>query len=168
MVMYNMKNIGKSISSYRKNLGMTQEELAEKLHISAQAVSKWENGIGYPDITLVPAISEALNISLNDLFGASDDIDTEEIPSEYEDLNFVISNEKAAIYSDKKVSETGDDGTVVFSDGSTADLNTMTAVNRGTGEIRIYNIDDIIERKLRKKSSDGKCSGVYDLSLIHI
>lgn len=105
--MYNMKNIGKSISSYRKNLGMTQEELAEKLHISAQAVSKWENGIGYPDITLVPAISEALNISLNDLFGASDDIDTEEIPSEYEDLNFVISNEKAAIYSDKKVSETG-------------------------------------------------------------
>ena len=38
----------------------------------------------------------------------------------------------------------------------------MTAVNRGTGEIRIYNIDDIIERKLRKKSSDGKCSGVYD------
>ena len=162
MVMYNMKNIGKSISSYRKNLGMTQEELAEKLHISAQAVSKWENGIGYPDITLVPAISEALNISLNDLFGASDDIDTEEIPSEYEDLNFVISNEKAAIYSDKKVSETGDDGTVVFSDGSTADLNTMTAVNRGTGEIRIYNIDDIIERKLRKKSSDGKCSGVYD------
>lgn len=150
--MYNMKNIGKSISSYRKNLGMTQEELAEKLHISAQAVSKWENGIGYPDITLVPAISEALNISLNDLFGASDDIDTEEIPSEYEDLNFVISNEKAAIYSDKKVSETGDDGTVVFSDGSTADLNTMTAVNRGTGEIRIYNIDDIIERKLRKKA----------------
>lgn len=81
MVMYNMKNIGKSISSYRKNLGMTQEELAEKLHISAQAVSKWENGIGYPDITLVPAISEVLNISLNDLFGASDDIDTEEIPS---------------------------------------------------------------------------------------
>lgn len=149
--MYNMKNIGKSISSYRKNLGMTQEELAEKLHISAQAVSKWENGIGYPDITLVPAISEVLNISLNDLFGASDDIDTEEIPSEYEDLNFVISNEKAAIYSDKKVSETGDHGTVVFSDGSTADLNTMTAVNRGTGEIRIYDIDDIIERKLRKK-----------------
>lgn len=151
MVMYNMKNIGKSISSYRKNLGMTQEELAEKLHISAQAVSKWENGIGYPDITLVPAISEALNISLNDLFGASDDVDAEEIPSEYEDLNFVISNEKAAIYSDKKVLETGDGGTVVFSDGSTADLNTMTAVNRGTGEIRIYNIDDIIERRPRKK-----------------
>ena len=47
MVMYNMKNIGKSISSYRKNLGMTQEELAEKLHISAQAVSKWENGVSH-------------------------------------------------------------------------------------------------------------------------
>lgn len=171
--MYNMKNIGKSISSCRKKLGMTQEELAEKLCISAQAVSKWENGIGYPDITLVPAISETLKISLNDLFGASDDIGREELPSEYEGLDLITSDGSAAIYSNKQVSETGNDGTVIFSDGSTASLKTMTAVNRGSGEIRIYDIDDIIERKPNKKISDSKCTGVYDniksisLSLAH-
>ena len=52
-------NIGKKISERRKELGITQEVLAEKLSLSAQAVSKWENGWNLPDIenirTEVPA-----------------------------------------------------------------------------------------------------------------
>ena len=65
--MYNMKNIGKSISSYRKNLGMTQEELAEKLHISAQAVSKWENGESLPTVDNLYALSRLLHTSVDDI-----------------------------------------------------------------------------------------------------
>ena len=42
--------IGKIISEARKNKGMTQRELANKLHISDKAISKWERGIGCPDI----------------------------------------------------------------------------------------------------------------------
>lgn len=170
---YHMKNIGKSISAGRKKRGMTQEELAEKLRISAQAVSKWENGIGYPDITLIPAISEALGISLDDLFGATEDIDREAIPAVYEGLALITADGNAAIYADKTAAEIREDGTVVFSDGSTADLRTMTAVNRGAGEIRIYHLDEIVERRPRRKKSDSKYTGAYaqirniSLSLAH-
>lgn len=46
------KAFGKYIEEKRKALGMTQNELAEKMFITNKAVSKWENGISYPDITL--------------------------------------------------------------------------------------------------------------------
>lgn len=62
-------NIGKIISSRRKELGFTQQSLAEKLHISFQAVSKWENGSSYPDITLLPILASVLKISIDSLLG---------------------------------------------------------------------------------------------------
>ncbi|HOJ11067.1 MAG TPA: helix-turn-helix transcriptional regulator, partial [Clostridiales bacterium] len=43
--MYNVNNLGKRIASYRKFMGITQEELADRLNITAQAVSKWENDL---------------------------------------------------------------------------------------------------------------------------
>ena len=48
---------------------MTQEELAERLSVSAQAVSKWEQRINMPDIMLLPEIADAFNISTDELFG---------------------------------------------------------------------------------------------------
>ncbi len=62
-------NIGKVISEKRKALGMTQQLLAEKLHISFQAISKWENGTSYPDIELLPLLAAVLNISIDALLG---------------------------------------------------------------------------------------------------
>lgn len=60
-------NTGKIIAEARKQLNMTQKDLAEKLFISDKAVSKWERGLCFPDIgTLIP-LSEILNISLYDL-----------------------------------------------------------------------------------------------------
>ena len=47
-------NIGNKIRELRKQRGITQEQLAESIGISFQAVSKWENNIALPDITLVP------------------------------------------------------------------------------------------------------------------
>ena len=58
--MLNMKEFGSLISVNRKKANLTQEAFAAKLGITPQAVSKWENGVGYPDITLVPAISDIL------------------------------------------------------------------------------------------------------------
>ena len=49
--------IGNKIKELRKNKGITQEQLAENIGISFQAVSKWENNIALPDITLVPALA---------------------------------------------------------------------------------------------------------------
>ena len=57
-------NIGKIIFERRKELGITQQALAENLHVSFQAISKWENGISYPDIELLPLLAKLLNISI--------------------------------------------------------------------------------------------------------
>ncbi len=62
-------NIGKTISERRKALGLTQQMLAEKLSISFQAVSKWENGTSFPDVTLLPQLAYALNSSVDSLLG---------------------------------------------------------------------------------------------------
>ena len=58
---------GNLISIKRKNMNMTQGELAKKLHITDKAVSKWERGLSFPDISLLIPLSEILNISLYDL-----------------------------------------------------------------------------------------------------
>lgn len=58
-----------NISRYRKDLGMTQEVLAEKLGITFQAVSKWETGQTVPDTMLLPLLARALNVGVDKLLG---------------------------------------------------------------------------------------------------
>lgn len=60
-------NIGKKIKQLRHEQNITQEQLAEALNISYQAVSKWENALVYPDITLVPVIAEFFGVSCDAL-----------------------------------------------------------------------------------------------------
>ena len=60
--------INEKIRQIRKSAGLTQEQLASRLGISAQSVSKWENDITMPDITLLPLIAETFGISIDDLF----------------------------------------------------------------------------------------------------
>lgn len=62
-------DIGKIIMTKRKSLGYTQQMLAEKLHISFQAISKWENGTSCPEIELLPALAKALETSVDALLG---------------------------------------------------------------------------------------------------
>lgn len=64
-------SVGENIAYFRKKLGLTQEMLFERIGITAQAVSKWENGVTNPDISLLPRISEALGIGIGDLFDGS-------------------------------------------------------------------------------------------------
>lgn len=62
------------IAEKRNKAGLTQKELAEKLYVSDTAVSKWERGLSYPDITLVPKICRSLDISEHEFFTACDDM----------------------------------------------------------------------------------------------
>lgn len=81
--------IGIKIRELRKKRGMTQEQLAEHLNISAQAVSKWENQTAYPDINLIPAIASVFEVSTDNLFGINDNIENErtrELRDAYEEL----------------------------------------------------------------------------------
>ena len=63
------KTIGVKIREYRQKKGLTQDALAAELHVSSQAVSKWENGQTMPDISLLMPISRVLGIGVNDLLG---------------------------------------------------------------------------------------------------
>ena len=62
-------SIGKNIAKYRKEKGLTQEELGAKLGVTNQAVSKWESEVSIPDVMHLPEIANALNITLDDLYG---------------------------------------------------------------------------------------------------
>lgn len=71
--MENKKSLGEYIAHRRRALGMTQRQFAEKLYVTDSAVSKWERGLSYPDITLLHDICEILNISEHELLTASED-----------------------------------------------------------------------------------------------
>ena len=62
-----MNTIGKNISRYRKEKGLTQEELAELCRVSPQAVSKWENNISCPDIMQLKPLAHIFGISVDQL-----------------------------------------------------------------------------------------------------
>ncbi len=60
--------INQNIAHYRKRLGYTQEQLAAQLGVTAQSVSKWENELSSPDISLLPDLAKALGVDVNALF----------------------------------------------------------------------------------------------------
>lgn len=63
-----MKNtIGENIAYFRKKKAMTQEELSEKMHVTAQAVSKWENDLSYPDLESIGRLARILDTTADSL-----------------------------------------------------------------------------------------------------
>lgn len=64
------KKLGQFIAELRKEKGMTQAELASKLHVTDKAVSKWERGLGLPDINSIEPLADALGISVAEVMQA--------------------------------------------------------------------------------------------------
>lgn len=64
--------IGGKIRSLRRQRDLTQEEMAAHLGISFQAISKWERGDGYPDITMLPILANYFSVSIDELMGLSE------------------------------------------------------------------------------------------------
>ncbi len=62
-----MNNIGKSIKKFRAEKGLTQDQLAEKLHVTRQAVSNWENGKTQPDLETLSALADCFDIPAEEL-----------------------------------------------------------------------------------------------------
>ena len=61
------KNLGEMISSLRKEKGMTQSDLAEKMNVTDKAVSKWERNLSCPDVNSIPKLAEVLGVSVDEL-----------------------------------------------------------------------------------------------------
>lgn len=74
--------LGKKIAQYRKEKGMTQEEMAEKLGVSSQAVSKWENDISCPDILLLAPLAKLLGVTVDELLSDKPKKEVELVPQE--------------------------------------------------------------------------------------
>lgn len=71
--------VGTQIKKYRGNMGISQEELAEKVYVSRQTVSNWETGKSYPDIHSVLLLSSVFNVSLDQLIKGDVEIMKQEI-----------------------------------------------------------------------------------------
>lgn len=89
----NAIDTGKKISLLRKEKNLTQKDLAEKLHVSDKAVSKWERGLNYPDLTLLPVIANILETSVTDLLGLEKTIPDSTIDA----INEIAQSEKKQI-----------------------------------------------------------------------
>ena len=77
-----METIGKRISENRKNKNIKQDELAEMLSVSPQAVSKWENDISCPDISLLPGLAKILGITVDELLSGKQEPSAVFVPEE--------------------------------------------------------------------------------------
>ena len=93
----NQEKIGKFIAYCRKENNMTQEELAQRLHLTDKAISKWENGRCLPDLSILEPLSKTLNVSINEIL-SGDKIKEEEL-KDHTDKNII----DVVNYSDEKI-----------------------------------------------------------------
>ena len=97
------KTIGKKLYELRKQSGFTQDYVAEKLGVSAQAVSKWENDIACPDIMTLPSIAQLFGITIDELFN-NDDIQSNvkyEKPEQINEEDLVLRVYVDTVHGDK-------------------------------------------------------------------
>jgi len=66
------EHIAKTISYYRKSLGIKQSDLAKKLNVAPSSISAWENGSNAPDIETLAELCDIFNISMNEMYGIND------------------------------------------------------------------------------------------------
>lgn len=123
-----MNTLGQRIAYYRKAANLTQAELAEACSVSAQAVSKWENDLTAPDISLLPRLAELFHITVDELLGAQ--------------KQTVTAVDPAAVDTSKMLLRIR----VVSSDGDKVNLNLPLALAElvlggGQGSVRLFSSD---------------------------
>lgn len=82
--------INKIIQEKRKEIGLTQEQIAECLGVSTPAVNKWEKGSTYPDISLLPALARLLKVDLNTLLCFNEGLSKKEVSNFYKEVTDTI------------------------------------------------------------------------------
>lgn len=86
--------INEIIKKRRQELNLTQEKIAEYLGVSTPAVNKWEKGVSYPDITILPALARLLETDLNTLLSFNEDLSDKEIGEFINKLTYLIQTKE--------------------------------------------------------------------------
>ncbi len=71
--MINFKQVGKKLTAYRKKYGWTQDQIAEKLFVTRQLISKWENGVGVPSIDCLLELCKLYQTTFEDILCLEDE-----------------------------------------------------------------------------------------------
>ena len=96
----NQECIGAFISEMRKEQGMTQEQLAERLGVSQKSISRWENGKTMPDLSLYEPLCEALGVQISELLYAKRmSIDEKAVQGEKTALNLIMTKSQLETFS---------------------------------------------------------------------
>lgn len=93
--------INEIIKERRTEQGLTQEQVADYLGVSTPAVNKWEKGISYPDITILPALARLLRVDLNTLLSFKEDLSDKEIGNFTNEIFEIISTENFDVAFEK-------------------------------------------------------------------
>jgi len=135
--MYELEGFGARLQQLRKKKGMTQEDLALRVGVTGQAVSKWETDQSYPDITLITTLATILEADIHYMFGKKEvaPVTNNNFPEMLGNLPLVHSAQGVACYSNKEVLSVDTTG-VKFADGSTAELSNKLVINMGAGEVK--------------------------------
>ena len=134
-----LDKIGKFIALNRKNKGLTQEQLAEKLGVTNKTISRWETGKYMPDLSLLKPLSEELGITLNELLSGE----------KIEEQKIVENTEKNIIntidYSSKKVeNEHKKISIILMILGAIISISALTIFSKESSWCSIYSIIGII------------------------
>ena len=111
LVMYE-ETFGQRLSRIRKEKGLTQEDIAKKIVISPQAVSKWENDVSSPDILVLSSLADILGVSVDVLLGRKDfnpeDV-KEEKPEKEEEESVEADKDTSDVYDKVFIEDDGDE-----------------------------------------------------------
>ncbi len=98
-------NINEVIRKYRKEKNMTQEEMANRLGVSAPAVNKWERGVSMPDISLLAPIARLLGVSLDELLSFNESLSPVEESNIINEVNMLLNTQPVEV-AFKKIKDT--------------------------------------------------------------
>lgn len=134
-----LDKIGKFIALNRKNKGLTQEQLAEKLGVTNKTISRWETGKYMPDLSLLKPLGKELGITLNELL-SGEKIKEEKIVenSERNILNTIDYSSKKVENEHKKIS------IILMILGAIISISALTIFNKESSWCSIYSIIGII------------------------
>ena len=85
-------NIGENLRRLRRAADMTQEQLADKLGVAYQSVSRWENGTTYPDMEFLPVLAGIFGVTVDELLGCEDSLQRENLENRLEELASLLES----------------------------------------------------------------------------